>query len=57
LVVKMWCIVWWMWCFSSRFLRLEKYARLGGFIFWVFPFGNEAGVGLLFFSRFPVGGP
>jgi hypothetical protein len=28
-----------------------------GIYFWVFPFGNEAWVGLLFFSRFAVARP
>jgi hypothetical protein len=33
LMVSLWWIAWWMWCFDGRFLGAEKYAMISGFIF------------------------
>jgi hypothetical protein len=51
-VVKTWWIAWYTWCFSSRFLGLENYARFWGFIFGYSLFGNEVGWAAILFSLF-----
>jgi hypothetical protein len=43
--------------FKQSVFGLKKCARFWGFIFDCSLFGNEAGVGLLFFSRFAVARP